>query len=91
MHTSEECPASVTLLLEPERAHVHETLLLATNDVWAKVMVLHMSVILSMGGLCMMSLPVWLPGPSGGVPVPGSMFLLEVSVQRGVSVQGQSL
>ena len=44
------------------------------------------------GGLCMMSLPVWLPGPmvpSRGISVPGPMFLSGVSVNslsRGVSV-----
>ena len=51
------------------------------------------------GELCMMSLPVWLPGPihipSGGCSVPGPMFLLGVSVQGayvlGVSVQGVSV
>ena len=44
-------------------------------------MFLHVSVILSTGGacLCMMSLPVWLPGPMfppWGVSVPGPMILL---------------
>ena len=35
------------------------------------------------GGLCMMSLPVWLSGPMFllGVSVPGPMFLLGISVQ----------
>ena len=39
--------------------------LLPANKVWDKVMFLHISVILSMGGggLCMISLPVWLSGP----------------------------
>ena len=36
------------------------------NEVWAKVMFLLSSVILSTGrgGVCMMPLPIWLPGPS---------------------------
>ena len=54
-------------------------------------MFLHMSVILCTGGrgLCIMSLPVWLPGPMFllQVFVSGPMFLPGVSVQ-GVSVQG---
>ena len=35
------------------------------NEVWGKVMFLHLFVSHSVhgGGLCMMSLPVWLPGP----------------------------
>ena len=43
----------------------HNRLLPPVNEVWGKVMFLHMSVILSTGGggLCMMSLPVWLAGP----------------------------
>ena len=36
--------------------------LLPANEVWGKVMFLHLCVILFRGGLCMMSLPVWLPG-----------------------------
>ena len=74
------------------------------------VMFLHMSVILSTwgrGGLCMMSLPVWLPGAMFllGVSVSGAMFLLgglclggrglylgEGSLSRGwVSVWGRGL
>ena len=56
-------------------------------------MSLHMSVILSTGDLCMMSLPVWLLGPMflprGGVFVPSPMFLLVVSLQ-GVSAKDTS-
>ena len=36
--------------------------LLPANEVWGKVMFLHLCVILFRGGLCMMSLHVWLPG-----------------------------
>ena len=49
------------------------------------------SVILFRGGLCMMSLPVWLPGPMfllGEVSVPGTMFLLRAVSVLGVSVKG---
>ena len=58
-----------------------EYLLPLPNEVWGKVMFLHMSVIPSTmgGGLCMMSLPVWLPGPMfllAGVSVSCPMFLL---------------
>ena len=46
---------------------------------WGKVIFSEVSVILFMGkgGLCMMSLPVWLPGPMVllGVSVSGPMFL----------------
>ena len=62
-------------------------LLPSANEVWGKVIFSQVSVCLQ-GGLCMMSLPVWLLG---------SMFLLEGSVfgpmfvPRGVSVQGGSL
>ena len=72
------------------------------NEVWGKVMFLLASVILSTGGggLCVMSLPVWLPGPMflpGGVSVSGPMFLLGIrcfwshvpsggSLSRGVSL-----
>ena len=49
------------------------------NEVWGKVMFLHLSVSHSVqrGDLCMMSLPVWLPGPMFflGVHVSGPMFL----------------
>ena len=42
------------------------------------------------GSLCMMSLPVWLPGPMflPGVFVPGLMFFLGVSDQRGLCPGG---
>ena len=45
------------------------------NEVWGKVMFLHLSVshFVCRGVLCMMSLPVWLPSP---------MFLLEGSLSR---------
>ena len=50
-------------------------------------MFLHMSVILFTRGLCMMSLPVWLPGPMFllGVYVSGPMFF------RGSLSSGMSL
>ena len=53
-----------------------------THEVWGTVMFLHTSVILSTGSLCMMSLPVWLPGPMFllGVSVFGPMLILGVSV-----------
>ena len=58
------------------------------NEAWGKAMFLLASVILSTGGvgLCMMSLPVWLPGPMflrGG----GFLSLVPCSFQ-GVSVSG---
>ena len=64
------------------------------NEVWGKVMFLHLSVSHSVhGGLCMMSLPVWLPGPMfllGGLCPWSHVPSLGVSVQ-GASVQGGSL
>ena len=67
------------------------TFLPPANEVWGKVMFLYMSVILSTGGggLSMMSLPVWLPGPMLllGVSVPGPMFLL-ASLSKGSLSRG---
>ena len=63
----------MTYLRKNSNICVYCYLLPPVNEVWAKVVFLHMSVVLSMergGGLCMMSLPVWLPGPrflSGGL------------------------
>ena len=48
------------------------------NEVWGKVMFSQVSV-RGEGGLCMMSIPVWLTGP---------MFLLEVSLLRGYLSRG---
>ena len=50
------------------------------NEVWGKVMFLHMSIILSTrSGVYMMSLLIWLPGPMfllvGGGGVSGPIFL----------------
>ena len=68
------CTLDVRVLLPP------------ANKVWDKVMFLHLSVILFMGG--MMSLPVWLPNamflPNGGL-CPGDLC------REGVSVQGRSM
>ena len=65
----------------------------ATNEVWGKVMCLHMSVILSTGeGPCIVLLHVWLPGPMffpRGL-FPGDLYPREGSLSRGgVSVQGR--
>ena len=52
----------------------------------------HMSVILSMGraGLCMMSLPVWLPegSLSGGILCPEGSLSGGISVQEGFCLGG---
>ena len=71
----------------------------ATNEVWGKVMFLHMSLILSTGeGPCIVLLPVWLPGPMffpGGLcqgdlyPRERSLSRGGVSVKRRVSVKGR--
>ena len=47
----------------------------------------------SWGGLCMMSLPIWLPGLMFflGGPVPGPMFLLWVPLSRGSLSRGVSV
>ena len=45
-----------------EKDEYLQSLLLA-NEVWSKVLFLHVFVSSRGGGLCMMSLPIWLPGP----------------------------
>ena len=64
-----------------QRVYITNKLLPPANEVWGKVMFLHMSVILSTGGggLCMMSLPVQLPGP---------MFLPEDLCPEGTLPEG---
>ena len=55
-----------SFLFKYKQNHQYEKMYLPpANEVWGKVMFLLASVILSRGGggLCMMSLPVWLPGP----------------------------
>ena len=60
------------------------------NEVWGKVMFLHLSVSHSVQrGLCMMSFPVWLPGPM--FLLGGSMSLVPCSFQEGSVSRGQSL
>ena len=60
------------------------------NELWGKVMFLHMSVILTTEGLCIVSLPVWLPGPMflPGGSRGGGFSVQDVSV-LGVSLQGR--
>ena len=56
-----------------------------SNEVWGKVMFLHVChSVLGIGGLCMMSLPIWLPGPRF---LPGGLCLWSHVLGEG-SVQG---
>ena len=61
------CPLPpVWLASERYASYWHADWLPPANEAWVKAMLLHLSVSHSVhggGGLCMMSLPVWLPGP----------------------------
>ena len=67
-------------------------LLPPANEVWGKVMFSEACVSHSVHRecVCMMSLPVWLPGPMFflGGPLPGPMFLPGVPMSKGVSGDG---
>ena len=84
-----------------EKIKCEKEFLPPANEVWGKVIFSEASVILSRGGgFCMMSLPVWLPGPMfslgvlcpwSHVPFGGSLFgglCLEKSLFRGCLSRG---
>ena len=82
---------TATLVWMQVRPSLFCDLLLPANEVWGKVILskARVSHFALQGGLCMMSLPFWLPGHMfflWGVSLSGFMFLIRWSLSRGMGV-----